>query len=152
MTTHGRSQALAVDAGTTLRQQLALVSRLLGMSQGEYVRFALLRQIMADLQQLPARHLVLRPGALVYTSPAPGVYIPATRGLGGERVWLLGHATDLPASVDAGGGYGYFADITRGDVRGGIEGRGVFVRFEDVGAPTAGLARLTPLDRVSESS
>lgn len=140
---------LHVDAGTGLRQQVALVSRLLGMSSSEYVRFALLRQTMADLQQLPARHLVLRPGALVYTSPAPGIYVPATRGLGGERVWLLGHATDLPASVDASGGYGYFADITRGDVPGGIEGRGVFVRFEDVGSPTTRLTQDTPVDRTS---
>lgn len=142
---------IRVDASTGLKQQVALTARLLGMSTSEYVRFALLRQVMADLRELPARHLTLRPGAVVFTSPAPGLYTPAVRGLGGERVWLLAHATDLPASVDSSGGYGYLVDITRGDVPGGVEGRGVFVRFDDVGAPERTLKERTPPPQRSDA-
>jgi len=115
----------------SLKAQATVMCRKRGFSLlGPYLRELIARGLREDMMSHPGMYLRLRPEASVYSARSAHVYVPLARGLGGERVWVLSVLPGLPSSL--GGGIGYLCDITSGDVNGGLEGRGVMVRVEDV--------------------
>ena len=115
--------------------RLRETARVLALKRGHktmtgYLRELISRGLAEDLRTVPGLYLWLRPGATVFKQNATTeVFTPQAQGIGGERVWILGVIDALPSGM--GGGVGYLCDITAGDTRGGLEGRGVVVRADD---------------------
>jgi hypothetical protein len=116
--------------GPSLRQRVTTLALFLGYRKvGQYCRDLILRGMDEDYRRNPTFHLTLRPDATVYRMAQQETYVPLANSVGGERVWVISTIPTLPPTL--GGGNGYLCDVTSTS-NGGLEGRGVVVRRDDV--------------------
>lgn len=117
-----------------LRSRLAMMCVLRRESTvGAYVRRAIEQSIERDMRDYPSARLIARPGEVLYKMEGEGKsakFIPITKTLGGERVWVLGNVGLMPHAMSLR--YGYMADLTVEPGQQGTEARNVIISAEGV--------------------
>ena len=115
--------------GKEIKARAYIMGRRMGhASLTGYLRELILRGMHEDMKMHPTAFLRTRPGTRVFHQ-SDGLIVPIAEAQGGERVWVLGVYGSAPKSL--GGGLMYIADVTCGEVDGGLEGRDVLVFCDD---------------------
>lgn len=123
-----------------IRMSLALKTRLNMVcalrreaSTGSYVRRAIEQTIERDMRDFPNFRLIARPNEVVYNVEGEGKqrrFIPITRTIGGERVWILDNVGYMPHATKER--WGYLVDLTVEPGQQGTNGRNVVIASEAV--------------------
>lgn len=132
--TRKKGHEVHVRMSAALKSRLSVICNLRRESTlGAYVRRAVEQAIERDMRDFPNARLVARPNEAIYRVEGEGNdrrFIPITRTIGGERVWVLSNVGWMPHQT--GERYGYLVDLTVEPGQQGTEGRNVVISADGV--------------------